>query len=104
MLPAAWQANVTGIVTGIFSGLFYAIYSLMGRSASQRGINPWTTLLYTFGFAAIVLFGFNALGANILPGTIQKAADFMWLGNSWAGMGHFVPAGSRTDLGRIWII
>ncbi len=86
-LPSAWQANVLGIVTGIFSGLFYAIYSLMGRAASQRGINPWTTLLYTFGFAAVILLSFNVLGANILPGAIRQAADFMWLGHSWAGWG-----------------
>jgi drug/metabolite transporter (DMT)-like permease len=86
-LPAAWQAHVIGIVTGIFSGLFYAIYSLMGRSASQRGINPWTTLLYTFGFAAVLMFGFNMLGANALPGAIRQPADFNWLGSSWAGWG-----------------
>jgi drug/metabolite transporter (DMT)-like permease len=48
----AWTANFVGILTGILSGLLYAIYSLMGRSASQRELNPWTTLLYTFGFAS----------------------------------------------------
>ena len=84
---AAWQANVLGIVTGVFSGLFYAIYSLMGRSASQRGINPWTTLLYTFGFAAVIMLGFNTLGAGVLPGAISQPADFLWLGSSWAGWG-----------------
>jgi drug/metabolite transporter (DMT)-like permease len=45
---SAWQANFIGILTGILAGLFYAIYSLFGRSASQRGMNTWTTLLYTF--------------------------------------------------------
>ena len=84
---AAWGSNVVGILTGIFSGLFYAIYSLMGRSASQRGLNPWSTLLYTFGFAAVFLCIFNILGKGIFPGTIQKAADFLWLGNTWAGWG-----------------
>jgi len=85
--PAAWRANLVGIVTGISSGLFYAIYSLMGRSASQHGLNPWTTLVYTFGFAAVILFGFNALGAGVLPGAITRVADFLWLGRSWAGWG-----------------
>ncbi len=33
----------------------YAAYSLMGRSAAQRGLSPWTTLLYTFSFAALYL-------------------------------------------------
>ncbi|MCP4536299.1 MAG: DMT family transporter [Chloroflexi bacterium] len=38
--PAAWRTNVVGILTGTIPGLCYAIYSLMGRSASQRGLNP----------------------------------------------------------------
>jgi drug/metabolite transporter (DMT)-like permease len=85
--PAAWRVNLLGIVTGILSGLLYAVYSLLGRSASQRGLNPWTTLLYTFGFAAVFLLAFNLLGQGFLPGAISRPADFVWLGNSWAGWG-----------------
>jgi len=85
--PAAWRVNLMGIVTGVLSGLLYAIYSLMGRSASQRGLNPWTTLLYTFAFAAVFLLAFNLLGQGFLPGAISRPADFMWLGNSWGGWG-----------------
>jgi len=85
--PAAWRLNLLGIVTGIISGLLYAIYSLMGRSASQRGLNPWTTLLYTFGFAAVFLLAFNLLGRDFLPGAITRPADFLWLGKAWAGWG-----------------
>jgi drug/metabolite transporter (DMT)-like permease len=85
--PAAWRVNLLGIITGILSGLLYAIYSLMGRSASQRGLNPWTTLLYTFGFAAVFMLGFNLLGRGFLPGAITRPADFLWLGSSWAGWG-----------------
>ena len=84
---AAWSANFVGILTGIFSGLLYAIYSLMGRSASQRNLNPWTTLLYTFGFAAVFLLIFNLLPLNVLPGKAIGAADLLWLGNSLAGWG-----------------
>jgi drug/metabolite transporter (DMT)-like permease len=83
--PAAWRVNLLGILTGVLSGLFYAIYSLMGRSASQRGLNPWTTLLYTFGFAAVFLMAFNLLGKGFLPGAIARPADFLWLGSAWAG-------------------
>jgi drug/metabolite transporter (DMT)-like permease len=83
--PSAWRLNLLGILTGIFSGLFYAIYSLMGRSASQRGLNPWTTLVYTFGFAACFMLAFNLLGQGFLPGAITHPADFLWLGRSWAG-------------------
>jgi drug/metabolite transporter (DMT)-like permease len=85
--PAAWRVNLVGIITGILSGLFYAIYSLMGRSASQRGLNPWTTLLYTFGFAAAFLLAFNLVGKGFLPGAITHPADFLWLGSSWTSWG-----------------
>jgi drug/metabolite transporter (DMT)-like permease len=85
--PAAWRVNLLGIVTGILTGVFYAIYSLMGRSASQRGLNPWTTLVYIFGFAAVFMLAFNLLGMGFLPGAAARPADFLWLGNSWSGWG-----------------
>jgi drug/metabolite transporter (DMT)-like permease len=85
--PAAWRVHFLGILTGVLSGLLYAIYSLMGRSASQRGLNPWTTLVYTFGFAAVFLLIFNLLGRGFLPGAITRPADFLWLGKSWTGWG-----------------
>jgi drug/metabolite transporter (DMT)-like permease len=85
--PAAWRLNLVGVVTGILSGLLYAIYSLMGRSASQRSLNPWTTLTYIFGFATIFLLAFNLLGQGFLPGAINRPADFLWLGRSWSGWG-----------------
>jgi drug/metabolite transporter (DMT)-like permease len=83
----AWSANFLGILTGMLSGLLYAIYSLMGRSASQRNLNPWTTLLYTFGFAATFLLFFNLLPGGFLPGKAVQATDLLWLGNSLAGWG-----------------
>jgi drug/metabolite transporter (DMT)-like permease len=85
--PAAWQVNLLGILTGILSGLLYAIYSLMGRSASQRGLNPWSTLVYIFGFAAVFMLAFNLLGMGFLPGAAARPGDFLWLGNSWSGWG-----------------
>ena len=84
---AAWSANFAGIVTGMFSGLLYAIYSLMGRLASQRNLNPWTTLLYTFGFAATFLLFLNLLPGGFLPGKALQAVDLLWLGNSLTGWG-----------------
>lgn len=85
--PAVWQTNLLGILAGVLSGLGYAIYSLMGRSASQRGLNPWTTLLYTFGFATVFLLGVNLLPGDLLPGTASQPSDFFMLGNSLAGWG-----------------
>ena len=67
--PSAWQTNLPGILAGVLTGLAYAAYSLMGRSASQRGLNPWTTLFYTFGFATLWLLLFNLLPGGWLPGT-----------------------------------
>lgn len=84
---AAWSANFIGILTGILSGLLYAVYSLMGRSASQRDLNPWSTLLYTFGFAAAFLLVFNLLPVGFLPGKALQTVDLLWLGNSVAGWG-----------------
>lgn len=84
-----WNVNLVGILTGMLSGLGYAIYSLMGRSASQRGLNAWTTVLYTFGFAAAFLLLFNLLPSTFgpLPGAAASPADLLWLGNALVGWG-----------------
>lgn len=87
--PAVWNVNLVGILTGILSGLGYAIYSLMGRSASQRGLNAWTTVLYTFAFAAAFLLFFNLLPAAFgpLPGAATSLEELLWLGKAWVGWG-----------------
>ena len=84
---AAWRANLVGILAGILSGLGYAIYSLMGRSASQRGLNPWTTIFYIFAFASSFLLLFNLLPAVLgpLPGAAARPADLFWLGDALVG-------------------
>ncbi len=83
----AWQSNLAGILAGVMAGLLYAIYSLMGRSASERGLNPATTLFYTFAFATIFLLVINLLPVANLPGKANQLADFLWLGNQWAAWG-----------------
>ncbi len=87
---SAWSANLLGLLTGVLAGLWYAIYSLMGRSAAQRGLNPWTTLLYTFGFATLFLLAFNLAPGGLIPGAAARPADLLWLGGSWAGWGVLV--------------
>ncbi len=74
-----------GILTGVLSGLCYAVYSLMGRSASQRGLNPWTTLIYTFCFATLFLLAVNLAPSGALPGAAASLSDLFWLGNSIPG-------------------
>jgi drug/metabolite transporter (DMT)-like permease len=97
---AAWQSNLLGILIGLLSGLCYASYSLMGRSASQRGLNPWTTLLYTFAFAAFFLLLANLLPGTRLPGVAAQPGDLFWLGKSAAGwVILFLLAAGPTVLG-----
>jgi drug/metabolite transporter (DMT)-like permease len=84
---SAFQGSWGGLIVGVGSGLFYASYSLMGRSASQRGLNPWTTLLYSFGFGTVFLFLFNLLPADRIPGAAEGLKDLLWLGDSFAGWG-----------------
>ncbi|MCU0522313.1 MAG: EamA family transporter [Anaerolineae bacterium] len=97
--PSAWRMNPLGILTGVLSGLTYAGYSLMGRSASQRGLSPWTSLVYTFAFAAAVLL-LVALLPVTLPGGTSRPANLFWLGNSLPGWGLlFLLAAGPTVVG-----
>ena len=81
----AWQRNALGIISGLFSGFLYALYSLLGRHASQRDLNPWTTLFYTFLFAAIFLLTINLLPIDFIPATASRVIDFFHLGTQWRG-------------------
>jgi drug/metabolite transporter (DMT)-like permease len=80
-----WMINPLGILTGLFSGLGYALYTLMGRSAAQRGLNNWTTLFYTFGFATIYLLIFNLVPGINIPGKAVNPGQLFWLGNALSG-------------------
>ncbi len=94
------RASLPGILAGILSGLGYAGYSLMGRAASRRGLNPWTTVLYTFGAAAVFLASFNLFAGRVLPGAAARPADFLWLGDALAGWGVlFLLAAGPTLVG-----
>ena len=95
-----WRTNLLGIFTGTFSGLCFAVYSLMGRSASRRGLNPWTIVFYTFGFAMLFLLVYNFLPGGFLPGTAKQPADMLWLGNAVSGwVILFLLAAGPTLLG-----
>ena len=79
------QGNLVGVVIGITGGVSFAAYSLFGRSAANRGLDPWTTLVYVFGFAAFFLFLVNCIPGAPLPGSSRTVADILWLGSSWKG-------------------
>lgn len=77
--PSLWKVNGWGLLAGLGSGLCYAVYSLMGRTASRRGLDPWTSALYTFAFAALFL---------VLPGLWSGApVRDLWLNGPIEGWG-----------------
>ena len=80
--PTAWRNNPLGILVGLASGLAFALYSLMGRSASHQGLHPLTTLFYTFTFAAGFLLLFNFIPQ---PAGIPPLERLLWLQSEWLG-------------------
>jgi drug/metabolite transporter (DMT)-like permease len=97
---AAWHANSVGILAGVLSGLGFSLYTLMGRSASQRGLDPWTTVLYAFGLAAVFLLLLNLLPGEVMPGKAARPGDLLCLGHGWAAWGLlFLLAAGPTLVG-----
>lgn len=47
------ELNVKGILMGLGAGFGYALYSIFGRYALQRGYNSMTITFYTFLFATL---------------------------------------------------
>ena len=78
---SSWNESLPGLGLGILSGLFFAVYTILGREASLRGISPWTTIFYIYLGSAFFLFAFN-LGSG---GVIYGSGNFFWLGTSWEG-------------------
>ncbi|MBI4915063.1 MAG: EamA family transporter [Acidobacteria bacterium] len=97
---AAWRAGTASILVGVLAGLGYAAYSLMGRSAAVRGLDPWTTVLATFGFASVFLLVANLLPLPPATGVASRPADLFWLGDSVIAWGVlFVLAAGPTVAG-----
>ncbi len=88
--PQVWQVNPLGIATGLIGGIGFAGYSLMGKTAAQRNINPWTATLYTFASAAVFLLTYNVIGSAssfLVTGSLQAVhpPELFWLGDSVLG-------------------
>ena len=58
----------TALLLGLGSGLSYALYSIFGRFALDRGYNSWTVTFYSFAFCALGCLLFSH------PGEIFAAA------------------------------
>ena len=79
--------SLNGIFCGLGAGLCFAFYTIMGRSSRSNGLNSWTIMLYSFGFAAFFLLAAKCLmtmradgGASVLPSLFS-------LGTSVSGWG-----------------
>ena len=81
--PSAWKVNAAGILFGLLTGFFFACYNMLGKTAANRSIDPWTTMLYGFSGAVLFLFLFN-LAMNSWGGQ-GLFSNFMWLGPSISG-------------------
>jgi len=79
----ALQLNLLGIIAGLATGLGYAGYTLMGRASAKRQISPWTAMLYSFGFATVILLGFNVLPGSEASG--MGSTNLLWLSSSLVG-------------------
>ncbi|HUK65753.1 MAG TPA: EamA family transporter [Anaeromyxobacteraceae bacterium] len=94
------RAELGGVLAGILSGLCYALYSLFGRMAARRGLDAWTTLLYTFGFAALGLCALNLFFGPLLPGGARHPGELFSPQGSLAAFGLlFALAAGPTLLG-----
>jgi DME family drug/metabolite transporter len=94
---SAWQLNPYGIITGVLSGVAFAGYGLMGKTSSNRGIDSWTAMVYTFLVAAILLLVANLANdglQGLLPGE-----RLVWLGNSVFGWGVLLVLALGPTLG-----
>lgn len=67
-----------GIALGLGSGFFYALYSIFGRYAINRGYGAWTMTFYTFLFCSI---GCAFLSDWQVIGSVMAAdsANILWV-------------------------
>ena len=96
--PAMWKLNPLGIIFGLMTGLMFAIYNLQGKAASDKQIDSWTALLYSFAFASFFLFFFN-IGSDLFITKQPALSNLPWLGNSLPGWGLLFFLGVAPTLG-----
>jgi len=64
-----WKLDPIGLTVGLLSGMFFAAYSLMGKEAARRKLNPWTSLVYSFAFGTLFMLIFNLIP---IPGSARS--------------------------------
>ncbi len=95
--PSTWQVNAAGITFGLLTGFTFACYNMLGKTSSNKAIDPWTTMLYGFSSAVVFLFVFNML-TNAAGGQ-APLGNFLWLGSSVAGWGILLLLGLGPTIG-----
>jgi len=95
--PTAWKVNAAGIAFGLLTGFTFACYNMLGKTSSNKGIDPWTTRLYGFSSAVVLLFLFNVL-MNAFGGQ-ALLGNFLWLGTSFSGWGLLFLLGTGPTIG-----
>ncbi len=79
-----FKPNPLGIAMGLLSAAAYTVYNIFNKMAAKRGVNPYSTSLYTFMFSAIAAIALSQpqempslIGKNpaaILPALIALGA------------------------------
>lgn len=64
--PEMWQLNPLGVTTGLISGVLFAGYTLCGKEAARRRLDPWAAMLSAFAYSVPPMLAFNLFPA--LPG------------------------------------
>ena len=95
--PAAWKVNAAGIAFGLLTGFAFACYNMLGKTSSNKQIDPWTTMLYGFSAAIVFLFIFN-VAVNAL-GRQAPLGNFLWLGTSLSGWSILFLLGVGPTIG-----
>lgn len=76
VLSDAQSISKIGILTGLGAGIGYALYSIFGRYALERGYHTLTVNFWTFLIATVSLLGFARLGE--ISATVVKG-EFPWM-------------------------
>ena len=77
-LGSGEAVSLPGLLLGLGAGFFYALYSIFGRYAVNRGYSSWTITFYTFLFCSlgsVFLTDWTAIGAALR----QERAMLLWI-------------------------
>jgi drug/metabolite transporter (DMT)-like permease len=75
------QLTKTGLMIGLTSAFSYSLYSIFGKKLRGE-YNPWTVLLYSFGFASLALLPFqlnSSVPIVIIPSVVFSFAALVFV-------------------------